>query len=381
MTTPQKPHRTALVFSGGGLRFGYYFGVYQAFCEIKGVPDVILASCGGALAVGILELAPDPKDAYALLCSRACYEMHMRFYGVRPKHRHEHILPAIKRWFAMHHHNRRPSRSHRPLYQADIDELTQGALYAIAGEPDKAFWQSQALMNELGKLTKSSAKSPAQNTTNYPPIKSLIILSRLVAHPHQQGYQWQELLRPSPAFGTLPDSLTSLSSALHPYNPERIHQDIMPMPMPLDVAVRASINDMYYLTPIKWHSDTLFGGVLDLTPLEIADRLADEIFIDDKPMYDRYLAQPAILSAFGFVANDRLTAVKNQYRQAHWLPLADSRQHTTPILSKEYRYTEGYIKEIRPSFESFVDIVHAQWQYGYDRTKQYLQKMMEQSHE
>ncbi|MGO2448408.1 patatin-like phospholipase family protein [Psychrobacter sp.] len=71
-----KPFNTAVLFSGGGLRFGYYLGMYQALYEQAKTPDIILASCGGALVAGLLEVTGgDSEQAFERLQSRECYDM------------------------------------------------------------------------------------------------------------------------------------------------------------------------------------------------------------------------------------------------------------------------------------------------------------------
>lgn len=149
--------------------------------------------------------------------------------------------------------------------------------------------------------------------------------------------------------------------------------------IPLFVAIRASIADMYYLPPINYQQQTLFGGVLDLMPIEIVSHLANVIFIDDKPNYDKKLAEPAIRHIFGFNANQRLAKLKHTTfdSQIHWLNLSDSQQKIQPALKKDYQWRQGYIKPIYPTYDEFKKIMHTQWQYGYQRTKTQLTNLKE----
>lgn len=83
--------------------------------------------------------------------------------------------------------------------------------------------------------------------------------------------------------------------------------------IPLATAVRASIADMYYLPPVNWQGQTLMGGVLNLTPIELACQLADTVYAKIKPNYDKIMAEPAIYSTFVFFANQRFADV-HQYQ-------------------------------------------------------------------
>jgi predicted acylesterase/phospholipase RssA len=49
-----------MVMGGGGFRFGIYIGMYAALRQAGKAPDVLLASCGGAIAAAIIH-NPDPK--------------------------------------------------------------------------------------------------------------------------------------------------------------------------------------------------------------------------------------------------------------------------------------------------------------------------------
>ena len=342
MNHTPKPYRTTAVFAGGGLRFGYYLGMYQALCDGGHHPDVVLASCGGALAVAFLEVTSNVTDALTLLKSPATHQMFCRFYGVMPSHRTAFALPALQR--LMH----TKWQHKRALSQKELSELHSQALFAIQDEDATPLWQF---------------------STDTPTLHSFIILSRL--KPSGTGYRWQLTLRPSASIHTeVREQLARLPCALHAYQDERICSDVAVLDLPLAVAVRASINDTYYLSPIRHDGQTLFGGALDLTPVELAHALADTVYIDDKAPYDKLLATPAIHSVFGFDPNTRLTAVKN-HPNTHWLPFTDNRTHLRPVVERRY-HTRGGLRVLHPSHGEYCNIMDAQWQYGYERTQTYL---------
>lgn len=66
-----------MVLSGGCFRFGMHLGMYAAACDAGRVPDLVLASCGGALAAAVIHTLPDLAEQKAWLESP---EMH-RFWG------------------------------------------------------------------------------------------------------------------------------------------------------------------------------------------------------------------------------------------------------------------------------------------------------------
>src|ERR1700712_1059102 len=80
MNQPPKCRR-CLVFAGGGMRFGIYLGMHAAACDAGRAPDVLLASCGGALAAAIIQGLPDDAARKAWLASHAMYDF---WRGLQP---------------------------------------------------------------------------------------------------------------------------------------------------------------------------------------------------------------------------------------------------------------------------------------------------------
>src|SRR5471030_615973 len=71
-TTPQ-PYQRCMVMAGGGFRFGIYLGMFEALRQAGRAPDVILASCGGAIAATIIRNLPDDEQRRAWLTSPDMY--------------------------------------------------------------------------------------------------------------------------------------------------------------------------------------------------------------------------------------------------------------------------------------------------------------------
>ena len=74
MQESYKPYKRCLVMGGGGFRFGIYIGMYAALRQAGKAPDVLLASCGGAIAAAIIHNLPDPEAQRAWLSSEAMYQ-------------------------------------------------------------------------------------------------------------------------------------------------------------------------------------------------------------------------------------------------------------------------------------------------------------------
>ena len=63
-----------MVMAGGGFRFGYYLGIYAAMRQLDKTPDLLLASCGGAIAAGIIQHFSDDDQRKEWICSPEMYQ-------------------------------------------------------------------------------------------------------------------------------------------------------------------------------------------------------------------------------------------------------------------------------------------------------------------
>src|SRR5476649_2829801 len=77
-----KKYARCLVLAGGGGRLGVHLGTVAAAREAGLAPDVILGTCGGALAAALVHAEPDPARQLQFLGGPAMY----RFWcGVRTR--------------------------------------------------------------------------------------------------------------------------------------------------------------------------------------------------------------------------------------------------------------------------------------------------------
>ncbi|MFW2176499.1 MULTISPECIES: patatin-like phospholipase family protein [unclassified Moraxella] len=367
-TLTPKPFNRAMLFSGGGLRFGYYLGMYQALCDHDKQPDIILASCGGAFVAGLLEVSQDSKQAYERLISRECYEMLCRIEPNRPKRPTDYALPALARYLNS------LVNSHAKM------RLAHNLLSSHRLSADKLLAKLHA--QSLAHIKDESDRHPLWHWQDYSPntdFNSIILSSRLLSTYQHQPWQWQLVLRTS--HSALADKLEnlSLSNVMANYHVDKIHPThYITAEMPLPIAVRGSISDMYYLPPMTWQGQTLMGGVLNLTPIELACQLADTVYAETKAGYDGVLAEPAIQDVFGFSPNHRLAHVhdyQHPHTQIHWLNTADNGKHIRPVIAKKLRLRQGYIDVKRPDYATFQAIMREQYDYGYERAKDYLGKI------
>ena len=386
-----KPYERVQLFSGGGSRFGYYLGSYAALVAHDLTPDMIIGTCGGSLSAYLVNLAPDPRDLQALMCSRELSRVIAAIRHVSPDEANRrlkmrYMTHALKRW----HLSRRTSNGQQQQqvdsYARLLDELQQLAMFRI---DDEVQW-----LDELSSFA-SSENGNSQSNANPPEIA--IIASRLYQAPvdglYNEQLKLQELLFAPPRFEYSASNLTDeqLRSPAQAFANERIHPSVK-VETQWDFApvVRASMADMYYLPPthikaIGW----CLGGVINLTPIELACQLSDSVFAETKAGYDSWLAAPAIQRVFGFDPNERLAQVhgyqpmgtsslvksERNNRQLHWLPFADNEQQLAgQNVQKRFNIKQMTVELIHADYDGFVQQMQAQWQYGYQRTADYIQQ-------
>ena len=395
-----KPYERVQLFSGGGSRFGYYLGSYAALVAHDLTPDIIVGTCGGSLSAYLVNLAPDPKDLQELMCSRELYRVITAIRHVAPDEANKrskirYMTQALKRWRLSRQVSNRQKQQQADSYERLLDELQQLAMFRIDNEGQ---W-----LDELSRF------SPQQNNNSFntaaPEIA--IIASRLHKNSSQTSNQMptadnsvhdefklQELLFAPPRLAASEHFEQMLNSPAHTFADGRIHQSVNVVKQwAFDSAVRASMADMYYLPPT--HIETLgwcLGGVINLTPIELACQLGQTVFAETKAGYDSWLAAPAIQRVFGFDPNERLaqvhgyesaeilsladsTAIKHRVNQLHWLPFADNGQQLAgQHVQKRFNIRQMTVELIHSDYDGFVQQMQAQWQYGYQRTTDYIQQ-------
>ena len=388
---PTKPYERVQLFSGGGSRFGYYLGSYAALVAHNLTPDIIVGTCGGSLSAYLVQLAPDPKDLQALMCSRELYRVIAAIRHVAPDEANKrlkmrYMTSALNRWRLSKQQGNGQRQQQADSYGQLLDELQQLAMFRI---DDEARW-----LDELSSFA-SSENGSRQSNANTPEIA--IIASRLYQAPvdglYNEKLTLQELLFAPPRFEHSASNLTDekLRSPAQAFANERIHPSVK-VETQWDFApvVRASMADMYYLPPT--HITALgwcLGGVINLTPIELACQLGDSVFAETKAGYDSWLAAPAIQRVFGFDPNERLAAVHgyqpmevsshtntaSEKHRLHWLPFADNAQQLAgQNVQKRFNIKQMTVELIHSNYDGFVQQMQAQWQYGYQRTADYIQQ-------
>lgn len=331
-----------MVMGGGGFRFGIYIGMYAALRQAGKAPDVLLASCGGAIAAAIIHNLPDPEAQREWLASEQMYEFWCGLRSTENAVLLGTLLRAARRKLAKHN---------APV----IPDLFSDYLFEIP--PQLPF-------------------PPAAGT---PVVDVAIIGGKLLFDRSDVGRpRGQRKLYAETVFCN-----ARAAAALHgmdsPLNAPRWGEHAVARELLTDSstdvteAARISIADMIYFRCAHHRGDEYIGGVLDLFPVEIARRLGTEVVMEFKEAFDQVFSIPAWRAVLGVDGNARL-----RYANTH---LADMRIDSSDVsvvlekqqLQQKLDWLRNRIELRMPQdYGTFVQHMNDQWRYGYERAQEAL---------
>lgn len=337
-----------MVFAGGGFRFGIYLGMYAAACEAGRAPDILLASCGGALAASIIAGLPDDQSRRDWLTSENMY----RFWcGLKSSPRAgivRALALAAKRGFL-----RESARTIPDLFNEYLFEIPP--TLPLPATP--ASEQSVASAIVGGKLLFTEAEA---------------------GQPRGQRKLFAETVFCDPRAAALLDGMKSpLADAR--WGEHAIADDILlDTATATSLAARISITDMFYFRCLSHEGENYFGGVLDLFPIEIARQLADEVMMEFKQSFDQAFSIPAWRSVLGLDGNARLRYVNGQP-----VDVRIDTSDVADVLAKESAqkkldWRHNRIRLLMPvTHADYVAMMDTQWQYGYARGMEAMTRQKE----
>jgi predicted acylesterase/phospholipase RssA len=333
METPEK-YRHCLVLAGGGFRFGYYLGVHAAAEETGNAPDIVLASCGGAIAAAIIQALPDAAARRAWAASPAMYRFLCAVQPTPYAAPRRALADMARRWLAR-------------VPVATVPDLFNDYLFDVpAALP----------------LPPPAASGPAL----------AIVGGRLLFRPHEAGTAragrqlYEEIVFGPARAAALLDGLPAPAAdsrwscgAVAPL----LATDSA---MPVADAVRISVADMFYFRSHQHQGRDYTGGVIDLFPIELAQRLARRVTMERKAPFHPHLALPALRTVLGIDGAARLQHVHAQHADA-WVDTSDVgtalRKHG---IGKRIDWLRNRIAlAMPPTLPAYAAQVEAQWQYGY----------------
>lgn len=338
----QMDYQRAVLFSGGGTRFGLYLGMYAALSELGLKPDLLIATCGGSLAAAIIQSFATDSERKSYLQSEEFY----RFFCGHQLTEQRHL--GNLGWYVL---KKQWDKRQAPYLEDVFDR------YLVNMEHDL---------------------SPLLPTLNRPFSKempSIIIGARMLFDRSEVGkkrgqrklYQ-KVLLGNATALAKVnPDSI-QIQGENYAQSAVTSTIEINPQITLLE-AVRISMSDMFYIEPIHWKGDYYAGGAIDLVPVELAQSLAAEVICERKQSY-KLQEEGLVRAVLGFSGNQRLRDIDQQEQGIRWIDTADAAEQLNGNYCKksiDWRRFEIALS-LPASLDEFAAAMEAQWQYGYRKT-------------
>jgi Patatin-like phospholipase len=334
MTAVEK-YQTCMILSGGGFRYSYYLGMHAAVAEKYQPPDLLLGTCGGAIAAAIIQGLPNNQQRKEWICSEHMYDFWCGFKANQTAKFTHALWRALKRKF-----NSQPAPTVADVFNDYLFEIEHYV--------------------PLPTLTKSE-----------PDIAVAIVAGKIlyseadVGKPRTQKKLFQEIIFCNERSRHL---LSGIQSSIAADNNAIASDVLLDARMPINEAARASVSDMFYFRCHAYQSQHYIGGAINLMPIEAARQLAHKVIAEIKCPYDNNFAVPALRAAFGIDGNLRLNNVLGQLADL-WIDTSDmQRALKSARIQKKLNWIKNRIELLPPpSYAEYVGMVEAQWQYGYDR--------------
>lgn len=333
-----------MVFAGGGMRFGIYLGMYAAACDAGRAPDVLLASCGGALAAAIVQGLPDDAERKAWLASPAMYDFWRSLVPGPQSGIGQQLLRATRRRLDSRPAPLVPDLFHDYLFEAPMHLPLPSAAATYA--PAVAVICGRLLFGEA-EVGQPRAGRRLIEETVFGDARTAVLLQGM-ASPFAAAC-WGE-------HAVASDVATDMA-------------------MPLATACRLSIADFFYFRCVAHAGEHYIGGVVDLFPIEVAGRLADEVIMEFKQPFDQALSIPAWRAVLGLDGNQRLRHVHAQPVEA-WIDSSDvGRVLARQQIHKSIDWRHNRIGlRVPADHATYARYIEDQWRYGYQRASEALRR-------
>ena len=142
--------------------------------------------------------------------------------------------------------------------------------------------------------------------------------------------------------------------------------------VPLPIATRISVSDMFYVQPVHYKGAYFVGGIIDLMPIELAEQLGETIIFEKKKGFGT-IDEALIRAVFGYSGNRRLQEVMT-HSVNYWIDTADMNQALSGhYIEKNINLLKLQVElKLPKTYAQFVEDMNFQWQYGYDRVAQHF---------
>ncbi|WP_346880917.1 patatin-like phospholipase family protein [uncultured Algibacter sp.] len=338
----------AFILSGGGTRLMIYLGMYAALEKLHLKPNVIIGTCGGAIAATVINAFPDTASQKEYLKSKEYFKFITKQRLTKEKKLFKIGLLSLQKIV-----DKRNAPFIEDVFNRFLAEMPQD------------------LSTDLTTLEgiKFSNKIP-----------TLILGSQIIFSPKEVKQKRNNRKLYQKVIFTDPETAKSIdikeivvSSANYKNSAVAEMPKIITNKTMLSTA-RISISDMFYVAPVYSEGNYFAGGAIDLIPIELAKHIANAVIIENKQIYST-IEEALVRAVLGYSGNQRLTEIEK---------FTPNYQIDTRNIKKEL---EGhYIKkkihwkkqeicfEYPKNYQQFREDMDKQWEYGFQQTIKSIQK-------
>lgn len=338
----EKKWDRALLFSGGGTRIMIYLGIYAALEELDKKPDVLLATCGGAMAATVINTFPDSLSRKNYLKSEEYFNFVKSLVLTEERKLKNIGLFSLKKIL-----NKKNAPQIEDVFYKYLVEMPQDLSEVLPSLKDVKF------------------------STEIPTV---IIGSELLFTPadinkKRNGKKlYRRLIITDPKTANRID-LKSIEQKSLNHTESVVAQDsIFKTDISMLMASRISASDMFYMSPVLLGNSYFAGGAIDLIPVEIGQNLADEIIIEKKQTYSG-VEEAFVLAVLGYSGNKRLAEI-NDLNIKYQIDTNDIKERLNGhFIAKKIDWKTFEIKLTIPdTIKKFQNDMDLQWKYGYEKT-------------
>lgn len=327
----------AMVFNGGDLRTGLLLGILAGFEEQGMVPDMIIATCGGALAAMVAHTIQSNEDRLAFVASPGFYQ----------------VLREVK-------------------FNEKFDSVGKAfglvlKFYSVYG----TFNIIPDIFNEyIMEVPMSMGLDPITEEFSPQGEIPVIMVSAKVLYQQRDAQKWRRGRKLFQQVLFTDDSTAQRLQGLTSHFSQQKNSPIAPQvevitTATLDDAMRTSLVEPFWMVPKEIDGQQFIGGAIDLYPIELAKRLAKKIVMLQNLPFD-FMAMGAINGAYRIDMSKRYQKVFTERR--------DDIDYL--IDTRDFPNEQGFdigIKKLKlyydlpDDYESYRKRVH--WQFEYGRRK------------
>lgn len=338
-TAPKKYHR-ALIIAGGGIDTGVGLGILQAAHDQGWDPDVVITTCGSSLSATIYNAYGSKSYDYIMTPEwfRLLNRTHLAITD---------LIPLAKTFDAAS----KNIGTVPPVFSTYVISYPQKMNSKL---PDLQFHpEDRARSPHVVILAAQSSLTPAD-----------------VGHKYNGRKAFTETIFTDTETAEALKDFQSPIALAHPNSYVALNPLIV-TDKTTEEAARASISDPFLINPAYMDGKYYFTGAVDLFPTELAESLADEVFVTAPVKLFMGYSDVAVNGTFGFTQTSRALQILND-NKLKWIDMYgvdDVRMDPAPFLIK----MEDKIPQNLPDFQAGMK---KQYDFGYERMKEALQLQM-----